>query len=311
MRKIWIDTDAGTDDAVALMIAMSSTDTDIMGISTVGGNVALECVVQNVLFLIELYRQNIPVHVGASQPLKRRLGKADFIHGKDGLGDIGLKLKGRQPSDILAIDGLISAIKKSDGQLELLMLGPLTNLAKAIQKDPSILTGIKHCYIMGGLISGPGNVTAKAEYNFWADPEAADFVLHQNMPITTIGWDTTVSSGYFTVEEIEELKREKTKAAKIAANIQFVRIKWQKSQGLSPTVTWADPTATMAMLYPESILSEEKGGMTIDLDEGENRGVVRFAKHPKGPITHITVIDRLVFKKVIHEAVSTGFASSV
>jgi len=237
-RKVWIDTDAGTDDAIALMIAMSHPDVDIVGISTVGGNVSLDCVTQNVLYIKELYNNQAPVHAGAAQPLQRNLGKADFIHGKDGLGDIGLPLTERTYSSTPAEEAIIAALIEHHGDLEIITLGPLTNLAKAIQQSPEISSLIKHCYIMGGLITGPGNVTPHAEYNIWADPEAAQYILSAEMPMTTIGWDTTELSGFFTLEEIAELREIGTHIATIAADMQMVRINWQKSQGLKEVVTW-------------------------------------------------------------------------
>ena len=133
LRKIWIDTDAGTDDAMALIMAIRDPKIEIIGISTCGGNVPLDNVVQNVLFLVEKCGADIPVYIGARQPLERVLGTADFIHGKDGLGDIGLPLQGRRAQDISAIDALNHAMSQHGSELEIVNLGPLTNMATLIK----------------------------------------------------------------------------------------------------------------------------------------------------------------------------------
>ena len=190
-RKFFIDTDAGTDDAIALIMAMKHPQVDIVGISTSGGNVPLDCVVQNVLYIRELCDHSAPVYIGAEKPMTRTLDTADFIHGKDGLGDIGLDLKGRIPNKGDARDHLIQALKSHKGELELVCLGPLTNLGLIEQKEPGILSLAKRIYVMGGLITLPGNVTPMSEYNIWADPEAAQVVLQTQAKFTMIGWDST------------------------------------------------------------------------------------------------------------------------
>ena len=303
-RKIWIDTDAGTDDAIALMLAMTNPDVEIIGLSTVGGNVDLDCVTQNVLYIQELFGNKAPVYAGSAQPLKRKLDLADFIHGKDGLGDIGLPLNGRIYNNTNAVEALLHATTKHKGEIDMITLGPLTNLAKAISQDKNVIKNIKHCYIMGGLISGPGNVTPRAEYNIWADPEAAQIVLKAKMHITMIGWDTTVRSGYLTLKELADLRSIGTFKAKITADMQMVRVEWQKKEGHNLAITWADPTAMAVMLYPDIILDHKKVIMSVHGgdDSDPNRGVLKIRHDKNGPITHITNINRDTFISLIRDA---------
>lgn len=262
-RKFFIDTDAGTDDAVALIMAMRHPDIDIVGISTSGGNVPLDCVVQNVLYIRELCDHTAPVYVGASKPIMRILETADFIHGKDGLGDIGIDLTGRLPEDTDARDQLIASLHAHAGELELICLGPLTNLAEIEQREPGILSLAKRIYIMGGLVTLPGNVTPMSEFNIWADPEAAQIVLQAKAKFTMIGWDTTCASSAFTVEEIAAFKDIGTEIARFAADIQNVRIKWMHEYQEESAVNLADPLAMAVALDPTLIDRKEYFTMTV------------------------------------------------
>ncbi|NND31287.1 MAG: nucleoside hydrolase, partial [Saprospiraceae bacterium] len=192
-RKFFIDTDAGTDDAVALIMALRYANVDVIGISAVCGNVGLNKVVQNIGYICELCSVTIPYYAGSARPLTQSFVSADFIHGKDGLGDIGLNLTGRDAVSEDAIGALLSAIQKYPGEVELICLGPLTNIARLISAAPAILASLKKIVIMGGLVHLPGNVTPLAEFNIWADPEAAAIVLaaiqEQNCSCSMIGWD--------------------------------------------------------------------------------------------------------------------------
>lgn len=272
-RKFFIDTDAGTDDAVALIMAMRHPDIDIVGISTSGGNVPLDCVVQNVLYIRELCGHTAPVYVGAAKPILRILDTADFIHGKDGLGDIGLDLTGRLPHKTDARDQLIKTLRDHTGDLELVCLGPLTNLAQIEQREPGILSLAKRIYIMGGLVTLPGNVTSKSEYNIWADPEAAQIVLQAEANVTMIGWDTTCASSAFSVEEIETFKDMDTEIAHFCADIQRVRINWMHEHGEESAVNLADPLAMAVAIDPS--LVEQRGHFTMTVRGGEHEDPYR------------------------------------
>lgn len=272
-RKFFIDTDAGTDDAIALIMAMRHPGIDIVGISTSGGNVPLDCVVQNVLYIRELCGHTAPVYIGAAKPIMRILDTADFIHGKDGLGDIGLDLSGRNPEDGDARDQLIAALRAHTDELELVCLGPLTNLAQIEQMVPGILSLAKRIYIMGGLVTLPGNVTPLSEYNIWADPEAADIVLQSDANLTMIGWDTTCASSDFSVEEISRFKDIGTEIAHFCADIQNVRIKWMHEHQEESAVNLADPLAMAVAL--DSTLADQKENFTMTVRCGEHEDPYR------------------------------------
>ncbi len=187
MRHFIIDTDTASDDAVALVMAMRYPGIKIEAITVVAGNVPVDQGVQNALYTLELCQQDVPVYRGLSAPLSRPLETAQFVHGEDGMGDIGLPLSGRQAAGENAIDVMIETIHRFAGDLTLVTLGPLTNVATALQNDPLIASAVKECIIMGGTGQGHGNVTPVGEYNFWADPEAAKFVFESGIRIKMVG----------------------------------------------------------------------------------------------------------------------------
>ena len=192
-RPLVIDTDTASDDAVALLMALRDPGVDVRAITVVAGNVPLERAVQNALYTVELAgRPDVPVHAGAAGPLVRSLFTAEFVHGQDGLGDIGLPLSGRRPTSSDAVDVLIETIgAHPPGTVTLVTLGPLTNVALAFRRDPGLATRLRSLVVMGGTGDAVGNASAVAEFNIFVDPEAAAEVFASGAPITMVGWDVS------------------------------------------------------------------------------------------------------------------------
>ena len=142
-RKFFINTDTATDDAVALVMALRHSAIDVLGISTVAGNCTIEQATQNALYTRDLVGSNAPIHVGADGPLMRDLQSAHHVHGQDGMGDIGLALHGREPASFRGVQALIDVIMDNPGEIELVTLGPLTNLALALRLEPGIIDSVK------------------------------------------------------------------------------------------------------------------------------------------------------------------------
>ncbi|SPL91749.1 Inosine-uridine preferring nucleoside hydrolase [[Actinomadura] parvosata subsp. kistnae] len=187
-----IDTDTGSDDAVALLLAVK--DGDVRAVTTVAGNVPLETATRNALITLDLAgHAAVPVHPGCDRPLTRPPSTAQHVHGLDGMGDTGLPDPARGPADGHAVDVLLSLPRRHPGELTLVTLGPLTNLAAALLRDRELLTRFRHVYCMAGAADLHGNVTPTAEFNVWADPEAARVVLRAATPgqVTWIGWDVS------------------------------------------------------------------------------------------------------------------------
>jgi inosine-uridine nucleoside N-ribohydrolase len=201
--RVIIDTDPGIDDALALILAFASPELKIEAITTVAGNVPVTQATRNACLLLEVMdpHPRPPVASGAAHPMTRPLRTAQDFHGEDGLGELS-RFKTEEgtprypePQQLLVtqsapalIADLISAVPK---ELVLICLGPLTNLANAIQAAPAAMTGVKEIIVMGGAIEAPGNVTPGAEFNLYVDPDAAGLVFASGLPMTLVPLDVT------------------------------------------------------------------------------------------------------------------------
>jgi inosine-uridine nucleoside N-ribohydrolase len=188
-RKVIIDTDPGTDDAIAILLALNSPELDVRGITVVPGNVTAEQGLKNALTLVSLAnRCDIPVAGGAQHPLFQKTITAEFWHGANGLADVPTPPSKCTADPRFAADMIIQMVHASPHEITLLPIGPLTNIALAVEKDPSIVPLVKEVILMGGSISG-GNVNASAEANIYGDPEAAQIVFQAGWPLTMVGLD--------------------------------------------------------------------------------------------------------------------------
>jgi len=188
-RKIIIDTDPGTDDAMAIMLALNSPELDVRAITVVPGNVTARQGLDNALRMLSLAnRCDIPIAAGAQHPLFQKLITAEFWHGKNGLANIELPASKCKVDARWAPDLIIELVHASPHEITLVPIGPLTNIALAVEKDPSIVPLVKEVILMGGSISG-GNSTAVAEANIYGDPEAAQIVFQAGWPLTMVGLD--------------------------------------------------------------------------------------------------------------------------
>ncbi|MGB2983258.1 MAG: PfkB family carbohydrate kinase [Candidatus Bipolaricaulia bacterium] len=206
MRRFLIDTDTASDDAVALVMALRYPDVQVEAIAVVAGNVPLEQGVRNALYTVERCGCDVPVYRGIASPLLRPLETAQFCHGEDGMGDIGLPLSGRSPADGHAVDVISDTVRRFAGEITLVTLGPLSNIAVVLTRDRSIASMIDRCVIMGGIGHGYGNITPAAEYNIWVDPAAAKIVFASGLPITMVGWDVSHRHATFTPDEANDLR---------------------------------------------------------------------------------------------------------
>ena len=254
-RTFWIDTDTASDDAVALIMAFMNPDIEVVGLSIVAGNVPLDMGVQNALYTAELCAATAPIYVGAAKPLSRELGTAQFVHGEDGMGDIGLPLQGRTPTPGNAVDKLIEAIHLHAGHIELVTLGPLTNIALALQQDPSIARSVKRCVVMGAVADHIGNVTQVAEFNMWVDPEAVDIVLRSGMHLEFVGWDISRTEAVVTPQESAMIRSLGTERANFSVDIQRVLEKFCAEETHLNGFDLPDPIA-MAYAIDTSIATE-------------------------------------------------------
>ncbi len=242
-RPMWIDTDTASDDAVALVIALTHPEVEVVGITVVAGNVPLELGVQNALWVVEQCGSTVPVHAGAAVPLVVPLETGQYVHGQDGMGDIGLPLNGRTPAGDDAVGALLDASHRYPGTLELVTLGPLTNLALALRTDPTLPERISRCVVMGAVADHVGNQTPVAEFNMWVDPHAVDEVLRSGLALEFVGWDISRRFAVFDPEAAADLGAIGTVNARWTVEIQRCLIEFCHTQTGLPGFDLPDPIA--------------------------------------------------------------------
>ena len=196
VQKIIFDTDPGIDDAMALLFIEACPALDLVAVTTVFGNADIDTTTRNALYLKDRFGLKAPVFQGTDKPLVRpRSPSPTFVHGENGLGDVELTgLKPAQPEAKPAYQAIVDLARENPGEITLVAVGPLTNLALALNADPEVATLLKAVVIMGGAfgVAGkPGNVTPVAEANIWNDPEAADQVFTAPWPVTAVSLDVT------------------------------------------------------------------------------------------------------------------------
>jgi len=217
--KFIIDTDPGTDDAVAILIALANfSDDELLGITTVAGNVGVETGTTNALRILEHANRNkIPVFKGESKPLNRDLLTAEWVHGTDGLNGVNFPIPTKSHEEIGAVDFIIDTLHNSSEKITLCVLGPMTNIAKAILEKPEITSKIEQIIFMGGSAKH-GNTTPVAEFNILVDPEAAKIVLDSGTNLVMMGLDVT-HQAISTQERLENILRTNTKTGEFMVGL--------------------------------------------------------------------------------------------
>ncbi len=217
-RSVIIDTDPGQDDAVALLVALASEELDILGITTVAGNVPLELTTRNALMMTELAgRPDVPVYAGCDSPTVRPLITAEYVHGKTGIDGAGLPAPSGSPRAGHAVDFLIETFMNRE-VTTICALGPLTNIATALDRQPGIVERIDQLILMGGGFFEGGNVTPAAEFNIYVDPEAAAAVFTSGIPLVMMPLDVT-HQALTSDERIEAFKASGNESGRVVAGM--------------------------------------------------------------------------------------------
>ena len=278
VRSILIDTDTASDDAVALIMALRSSDVQVEAITIVAGNVSVHQAGRNALYVVELCSADVPVFVGSDRPLARDLQIADWFHGRDGLGDHGFAPSKRSIEAEEAVDAIVRIVMATPG-IEIVTLGPLTNLACALEGEPRLAENVARCVVMGGAPCCEGNVTPAAEYNIWVDPEAARAVLRSALPIELVGWQLCRGAAVIASNEIQEVEAFGTPFADFAIRANSAGRDAYLRQTGEIGISLPDPVAMGILLDPS--LSLDASGHFVDVEtDGElTRGM--------------TVVDRL------------------
>jgi inosine-uridine nucleoside N-ribohydrolase len=278
MRNFLIDTDTASDDAVAIIMALAEPSVRVLGLTTVAGNVDLKQATRNALLTAEICNSDVPVFAGADKPLNRAHDHAHWFHGKDGLGDRNYPAPKRKAEREPAIDAILRLAEAEPG-LTLVTLGPLTNIALALKRDPQLPDRFGRCVVMGGAPCCEGNVTPAAEYNIWVDPEAARDVFRSKLKIEMVGWHVSRGPSVLKDDEIAAIEALGTAKAKFAIETNSRAREAYRVQTSEVGLSLADPTA-MAVALDRSIgLSWSRHRVAIESGSELTRGM--------------TVVDRL------------------
>jgi inosine-uridine nucleoside N-ribohydrolase len=273
-----IDTDTASDDAVALIMALRSSRVRVLAITTVAGNIGVQQGARNALYTAELCGSAVPVFLGAEKPLRREHQSADWFHGRDGLGDHGYPAPRRAPEKQHAVDAIAETIEANPG-LVLVTLGPLTNIALALQRKPEIAAKVSRCVIMGGAPCCEGNVTPAAEYNIWCDPEAARIVMLSGLPVELVGWHLCRGDAALNLNDIERVLSLDTPLARFAIECNSRAQEAYFEQTGEHGISLPDPVAMSIALDPSIVTNQTENYVDIETNSELTRGM--------------TVVDRL------------------
>ena len=270
-KHVIIDTDPGIDDALAILLALASPEIILDGITCIHGNASTQQTTRNALAILELAQAgHVPVYKGCELPLVKEALLSPETHGNSGLGYAELPEPLIQPQAGHGSDYLIEQIMSRPGEVTLVAIGPLTNLAIAIRKEPRIVQNVKEVFIMGGAVQHPGNTTALAEYNTFVDPHAAHIVFHSGMPMILTPLDVTYQC-IFTPEDLKRLQRLDSPITKfIADSTRFYMEFHDEYQSIEGCVI-NDPM-TLALTYMPEICDYQELVMDVDISTGVGLG---------------------------------------
>ena len=285
-----IDTDTAADDCFALLVGFLDPRASVEAVTIVGGNVGFDQQVHNAQLTMHLAGVSAPLYLGARDPLEREWVDAVDVHG-DGVGGMRLDEPARAPEQEHAVDALIRLAAEFAGALRISCIGPLTNIALAVQKDPSFVTNVHSLYVMGGSLNARGNITPAAEYNIYVDPEAADIVFRAGFAkVTVVTWDPlTLNDTVFAPERIAEIEALGTPLSQFFVRANAKTFDFDLAVGLGGS-THPDSLTTLLAIDDSYALESARYLLEVETAGELTRGATVFdwrAQHP-----NVTAVER-------------------
>ncbi len=283
-QKLLIDTDPGVDDALALLMALRHPRAEVVGITVTAGNVGLTHTTRNALTLVERCGLEVPVFVGADRPLVWPAVDAAYVHGSDGFGDAGLEAPKRVAQSEHAVQAILRLSREYAGELTLVTLGPLTNLALALRLDPSLPERIPRLVVMGAAVTGLGNITPSAEFNIYFDPEAAKVVFDAWPAFELVDWEATLAHAM----PDEQFGRWLAEGGELARFYDLISAQTRAFIRAHHADTFhsADALAMAVVLEPEIGSEVRLRRVEVEVAQGLYRGATRVdwdSRDPRGP----------------------------
>lgn len=272
MRRLVIDTDPGVDDALAILMALAEPGLRVEALTCCAGNVALGHTTANALRLLELVQADVPVYAGVERPLLRMPPDAAFVHGSDGFGDCGLPPPRRLPMAGHAALALIELSHRHAGELELICLGPLGNLALALRLDPRLPDRLERVVLMGGALRGRGNTLTAVEFNFGHDPEAAAIVVDALPRFELVDWELALQHG-FDLDDFERLLAAGDHRADFYRRICAHTMAFSRNSAFGPQLYIADALAMAVLLEPGIVRRAASRPLAIELGGRQTAGM--------------------------------------
>jgi inosine-uridine nucleoside N-ribohydrolase len=275
-NRLILDTDGGIDDAQALLLLIANGRAPA-AITTVFGNVELEAATRNVLATLAVVGADIPVHKGTAEPLVQELIHAKHVHGEDGLGGAPRPARTADVAGSDAVGFLVATLSEAAAKgerVDLLTIGPLTNLALALRRAPGIVGGVGQLAIMGGTVYGRGNATPAAEFNIYADPEAAAVVFRADLETVVVPWEPCLTH-YLSGTEVDRLFAGVTKGLPREfswALVQHAR-KTDIARGQGDRFRFIDPLAAAVVIEPDIVTKSVRASVDVALGPGITRGM--------------------------------------
>jgi purine nucleosidase len=302
-----LDTDTAQDDCVAILLGVLDPVADLRAITMVAGNVGFDQQTENALMTLSVagVLGEYPVYLGCRRPMVRPWISAENVHG-DGAGGLSMDSTGIEVETEHAVDALLRLTAEAPGEITVVAIGPLTNIAMAVVKDPTFPGRVKSLYIMGGSNNARGNITAAAEFNFYVDPDAAKIVFAAGFDITVVPWEPlTVRDGLFSRQEMAQIKDLHTPVSAFFSQVCEATLEFDESVGIFGS-SHPDSLTVAVLLHPELITSSHPYHVDIEADSELTRGysAMSWGIHGLKPNAH-------VIESIDHDAFLAYIATSM
>lgn len=291
-RRMIIDTDTAADDSFAMLVGLRHPEAQLEAVTIVAGNVDFDQQVQNALITIDQAGRGgeVPVHLGARRPLLREWVEAS-AHG-DGKGNHDWPEPAQRPSDEDAAHAIVRIVDENPGEIDIVAIGPLTNIATAVAIDRDLPRKARSLWIMGGCDNAVGNITAAAEYNFFVDPEAAQLVLSAGFDVTLVTWTLTLRSALWTAEQLTAIEALDTSLSRFFTILDRPNLEFNDSVGIVGS-THPDSLTAMLVVEPDLIRGWRESRVVVETASELTRGYSLVDDRPDRGAPNARVIDEI------------------